>query len=818
MQEYALQLREKVDSFWDRLAQTHISEQELIDIIEVQDQEAQPKSSLVQHIKRCFFFLLLSILFFTSCFSDPSFSELQPHYAFHYLKEGTELKPLSQSPALYQLIQNEKLYPKIEWDHLNGSAWQVKNQWTDRSTESAMKAGLAWMANSGLSWEEKYREWLRRLPINIDQVIQNSTQRDPLESFELVNPQGKRVKIPALYPSQLILLLRASFASFYHLPFVLIAQRNQSLTDQQANATEEEVLKHSLVYFGHFGLKGLYGNIEDSANFSAFFDHSAEYEKTEIWKQDLMLRQQAFALGDDVFSMLATDFNRLQEDENIKKIPNGQVVKIGEFLDDFFCNKRTAHWMLYLLRYFSIEHIQDDYHSVQIDGQNLTQGDILLIKSDRLYGYWIKQADRFQEQLDLRLAVSSRQGEAILSSNDSKHLVNIDLNYLGLQQTIESQNDYNPFNFNPYWLPTFLYAGGFKRMTFPTVHQGYWLNSIQDEEMDFSLSSQNIVQLKERTNQLNQLTQENNQVVQSTPLEQLLNQIRDIRQKIRKEPSRCELRTQREVLFESLYELLFDYGYSRERVDEEFRLFEDFVFQMLENNSKTCCWHYEALADQTETWGDSILKIAKSMMDHGEEISYCYDVPKFMTEDGHYAIWEAKAEELNLFWPDWDSSAACVYANHIDTIKEQGTLEWCLLEDALPAGKIWLQGELNAQEFCLNEGVKRFTLYIPIDRESDFQQLHVDGRVVLTLPQGTDALMDISVVHQALNVFVQSEQREVLDQIEQDILNEQPIHLEVPNQVTLNISMLRGAFYDLRIEPKGLWRNLCQEFSIGFYR
>src|SRR5690606_22839190 len=41
----------------------------------------------------------------------------------------------------------------------DAEVWSVENQWSDKSTPAARKAGVAWGEDSGLTWEEKYQRW-----------------------------------------------------------------------------------------------------------------------------------------------------------------------------------------------------------------------------------------------------------------------------------------------------------------------------------------------------------------------------------------------------------------------------------------------------------------------------------------------------------------------------------------------------------------------------------------------------------------------------------------------------------------------------------
>src|SRR5438128_2001247 len=63
----------------------------------------------------------------------------------------------------------------------DAEVWRVENQWADKSTPNAKKAGVAWKENSGLTWEEKYQAWIA--------------------SFEKVDgiSWGKTIRIPAPY-------------------------------------------------------------------------------------------------------------------------------------------------------------------------------------------------------------------------------------------------------------------------------------------------------------------------------------------------------------------------------------------------------------------------------------------------------------------------------------------------------------------------------------------------------------------------------------------------------------------------------------------
>src|SRR5262245_7023293 len=51
----------------------------------------------------------------------------------------------------------------VDYDTSDTQVWVVKNQWEDRTTTEAKKAGIAWGENSGLNWDEKYVAWVNSM-------------------------------------------------------------------------------------------------------------------------------------------------------------------------------------------------------------------------------------------------------------------------------------------------------------------------------------------------------------------------------------------------------------------------------------------------------------------------------------------------------------------------------------------------------------------------------------------------------------------------------------------------------------------------------
>src|SRR5262249_14252178 len=118
-------------------------------------------------------------------------------------------------------------------DSSRTDVWKVKNQWEDVTGE----AGVAWAANSGLNWDQKYRAW-----INSFEWVQGVDGWST--TFKLTTPWGKTLASPQLECAETALFLRVVFASWYGLPiqFEAIGENGQRW------------------YFGHFGIRTQSGN------------------------------------------------------------------------------------------------------------------------------------------------------------------------------------------------------------------------------------------------------------------------------------------------------------------------------------------------------------------------------------------------------------------------------------------------------------------------------------------------------------------------------------------------------------------------------
>src|ERR1043165_9934115 len=71
--------------------------------------------------------------------------------------------PLSPTPPIGKEDSELRRGLLVATDTSRTQAWTARNRWEDTTTTAARAAGLAWPANSGLSWDEKFSRWLASL-------------------------------------------------------------------------------------------------------------------------------------------------------------------------------------------------------------------------------------------------------------------------------------------------------------------------------------------------------------------------------------------------------------------------------------------------------------------------------------------------------------------------------------------------------------------------------------------------------------------------------------------------------------------------------
>lgn len=100
--------------------------------------------------------------------------------------------------------------PRVNNDTRATQVWDARNKWEETDTEAARAAGLAWPADSGLNWDEKFAAWIQ----SMERQAGNDTY---YETFTLTTPWGKTLPAPKLECAELAIFLRVTFAAWYFL-------------------------------------------------------------------------------------------------------------------------------------------------------------------------------------------------------------------------------------------------------------------------------------------------------------------------------------------------------------------------------------------------------------------------------------------------------------------------------------------------------------------------------------------------------------------------------------------------------------------------
>ncbi len=225
--------------------------------------------------------------------------------------------------------------------------WEVRNAWSDTDTEAAKEAGIAWDADSGLSWEEKYEQWVESL-----EIVERESHG---KTFAMRTPYGnKSLAAPNLDCGEVAYTMRLAFASWYHLPFYV-----------------KGWYEGKALFGGHFGFVGSdgvgHGSFPSFKN--RYSDHEGSWEPGMEWPEDKSLRKKR--LGDD-------DRNEWLEGEG------GEIAGVGVYFDEIFLNKRAGHFARLLLLFYGSVNLASSANLYHVDAAAIRAGDVLLKRSHRV--------------------------------------------------------------------------------------------------------------------------------------------------------------------------------------------------------------------------------------------------------------------------------------------------------------------------------------------------------------------------------------------------------------------------------------------------
>ncbi len=486
--------------------------------------------------------------------------------------------------------------------------WAVTRDWDDVEGE----AGIAWAANSGLDWEQKYDAWIAGFALE-------PRAHGFGDTFIMSTPFGDRAfHAPTLECAEVGMLLRATFASWYHLPFYLSGW---------SSATRQPI------YAGHFGFVDARGN--RVANFPSFRtsyrDYEGSWSEGDEWPSDSVLRKR-----------------RLGDDDRIEFLSTDQVtLGAGAYFDELFLNKRVGYFMRLLLLYFYSGSLADSANVFHIQPEAIEPGDLLMhrwqrkgvghtmpiFRVDRLapdalqvsfaYGNMPRAEPRWQDPNAARSSFLSNHGGGPGENSDGDTYVSL--------------------------------GGGLRRWRTAVYRGGRWVNDVRPADRDFYISDSDTEALAARPARFDQILRT------LTPEERrdtALAQVEVAREHLRGYPASCSARINRENAFADLYDVMTtELGYTRAQVDAEYRTLEDYVFGELEyETSRTCCWNRSTAAMYA-----IIMSYADQEMADAEAAGMCAAPTVFRAETDGYGRWADYAESIGRGgeWRPWEENESC---------------------------------------------------------------------------------------------------------------------------------------------------------------
>lgn len=515
----------------------------------------------------------------------------------------------------------------------DAEVWAVENQWADKNTAAARKAGMSWGENSGLTWEEKYQKWASEFE-KVDGVRYGKTIRFP-------TPYGRVMDGPVLECADVTTWLRMTFAAWYKLPFYMTGWRNGGP-----------------VYFGHFGVVDRNGN--PVAGFPRFKSQYRDYESTwrsgERWPSDPTLRKRHVGADDDAAGV---------------EVGEGKVLEAGDgagaYFDELFLNKRAGYLMILLDSNFGSANLADGANMFHIKAEATAPGDALVER-------W--QKNGIGHTLPVITSVRTPSGKLRVSTA-SGSMPRRQPMWLSEAQSASDFKSSNAggrgeaFDGTPYAK----LGGGIRRWRTPVTDGARWNNIVPLVFRSVYIEDQDLEGIASRPERFGELLSEDSP---EEARDAALMTIEAARAALRERPASCSSRTRREDAFDNLYEVMSrSFGMSRADVDAEYRKLEDYVLAELEYNvSKTCCWN----STNTQMF-DIVLDFAKKEQADSDAEGVCKQPTAFRSSGGgKYDLWKGHAAALGRSsqWKEWSEDEPCAQRGVVeDTIGERGMAQMC---------------------------------------------------------------------------------------------------------------------------------------------
>ena len=518
--------------------------------------------------------------------------------------------------------------PSVHADSSDTAVWEVYNQWSDRDTPAARKAGMAWPANSSMTWDEKYAVWV--------QSMERQSGETSYDTFQLMTPHGKLLPAPSLECAEVGIFMRAAFASWYNLPFYMSAWTPQGS-----------------VYFGHFGVRTKNGKYKSMPKFKTKYqDYTVSHggQAGSNWPSDSSLRKR---------------FLTVQKDD--KNTFLGANLYSGAYFDEIFLNKRTGHFLMVLLTYVGSIHLASPENTFNLVAPEIGAGDLLLLRWQKKgigHTYVIKSVKSLPGgQLEGELVSGSMPRRQPKWENAAKSKYSFTKSTAGGPGLSQDNYAYAAL------------GGGVKRWRTPVVKDGVYYNVVPANDQEKFISAGNHLKLSQRV----QVFEE---ILGSLPPEAvtatLVELIDGYREHLRQYPASCSARIHREESFLELYNHLAEHGsLSRADVDRKYRVFEDYVFaELVYDESRTCCWN-STTADMYQV----IMGYAQSHT-YDATSGICQTPPVFKMTNGGYQSFADHAAQMGINWVSWSADESCPQSSASnDAEAEHGWTDFCEIHE-----------------------------------------------------------------------------------------------------------------------------------------
>ncbi|MBA2539488.1 MAG: PPC domain-containing protein [Deltaproteobacteria bacterium] len=517
----------------------------------------------------------------------------------------------------------------VSTDTSRTQVWTARNKWEDTSTTAAKAAGLAWSADSNLTWDAKYAAWVQSLEW-IPALDGFST------TVRVTTPWGKTLPSPSLECAEMSLFLRITFAAWYELPLFF-----ESVDSTGAR-----------VFFGHNGVRTAAGRYASSPEFAIKYkDLSKSTTWMQTWPVDATLRAKRVAGGDDIQNMIATG------------------AKFGAYLDEIHLNKRAGYFTVMALDYLGSMNIADSSNAYNIIPDDVRAGDTLIERWQKNgigHTLVVKEVAELpggsKDVTTISGSMPRRQGVRQSGQSSKSYFTS---NYTGGVGTAADGNDYAKL------------GGGIKRWRVAKNVNGYWTNTWMAADEASWINSTDYARISARPARFEQIL---GQVSPEQKRTELLVQIGEARHHLQQFPASCSARERREQAFRNLYEVGTELGQSKGEIDAEHRELEDYVLGELEyTKSKTCCWN-----STTSAMYDIVMDKARAEIAAAEATNTCVAPTVFASRTDGYGMWAAHAATLGrpADWRAWSEDEACPQRGvAADTERSREATTYCSLDD-----------------------------------------------------------------------------------------------------------------------------------------